>query len=51
MTEKTKDEQDALVRSLLRSMRDEVATFHSLTKRPARPILAYSETPDHGREF
>lgn len=45
------EEREALIRSLLRNARDEAALFDSMRARPARPVLAYTETPDHGREF
>lgn len=47
----TDQEKKILVRLLLRNARDEAATFDSLKARPFKPVLAFTETPDHGREF
>lgn len=47
----TEIEKTTLVRLLLRNARDEAATFDSLRARPFKPVLAFTEVPDHGREF
>lgn len=47
----TPQDRETLIRLLLRNARDEAALFDSIRARPAKPMLAYSEIPDHGREF